>query len=73
MKKIAYLSLLLICLLPFSHALADDTELYILTQLMTQVPPDALIVLDLSGSMNWTPAGDTLYVDGSSHCSSQCL
>ena len=38
---------------------------------MTQVPPDALIVLDLSGSMNWTPAGGTLYINNnqSSHCS----
>ena len=70
MKKIICLLLLLIPLTLFSHALADDTDLYILTQLMQQVPPDALIVLDLSGSMNWTPAGGTLYVDAASHCSS---
>ena len=70
MKKIVFLLILLIFLVPFSHALADDTDLYILTQLMTQVPPDALIVLDLSGSMNWTPAGDTLYIDvgQKNHC-----
>jgi hypothetical protein len=48
MKKIICLSLLLIFLIPFSHAFANDTDLYILTQLMQQVPPDALIVLDLS-------------------------
>ena len=70
MKKIVYLSLLLISLISFSHAFANDTDLYILTQMMQQVPPDALIVLDLSGSMSWTPAEDTLYVDQSSHCSS---
>jgi hypothetical protein len=70
MKKIVFLLLLLVSLIPFSNALADDTDLYILTQVMEQVPPDALIVLDLSGSMNWTPAGSRLYVDSSSHCSS---
>ena len=32
---------------------ADDTELF-----MTQVPPDTLILLDMSGSMNWDPAGN---------------
>jgi hypothetical protein len=38
---------------------ADDTDLF-----MIQVPPDVLIILDLSGSMNWVPAGSTLYVSG---------
>jgi len=38
---------------------ADDTELFIV-----QNPPDGLIVFDLSGSMRWTPAGSTLYVEG---------
>jgi len=32
---------------------ADDTDLFVL-----QVPPDALIILDMSGSMNWDPAGN---------------
>ena len=32
---------------------ADDTDLFI-----TQIPPDALIILDKSGSMNWNPAGN---------------
>lgn len=40
---------------PFLYA--DDTDLF-----MIQVPPDVLIVLDLSGSMDWTPAGSTLYI-----------
>jgi Tfp pilus tip-associated adhesin PilY1 len=31
---------------------ADDTELFI-----TQLPPDALILLDMSGSMNYAPSG----------------
>ena len=36
---------------------ADDTDLF-----MVKVPPDVLITLDLSGSMDWTPAGSTLYI-----------
>jgi type IV pilus assembly protein PilY1 len=34
------------------YSLADDTELFI-----AQAPPDALILLDMSGSMNFAPAG----------------
>jgi hypothetical protein len=66
MKKMIYLLLLLVSLIPFSYALANDTDIYILTQVMQQVPPDALILLDLSGSMDWTPDGNTsynLYID----------
>ena len=36
---------------------ADDTDLF-----MIRVPPDVLIILDLSGSMNWVPSGTTLYI-----------
>ena len=36
---------------------ADDTDLFVV-----KVPPDVLITLDLSGSMDWTPAGSTLYI-----------
>lgn len=36
---------------------ADDTDLF-----MVKVPPDVLIILDLSGSMNYVPAGTTLYI-----------
>jgi len=61
MKKIVYLSLILIFLIPFSHAFANDTDLYILTELQQQAPPDALILLDLSGSMTNTPADQTSY------------
>lgn len=68
MKKIIYLSLLLVFVIPLSNSVANDTDLYVLDQTMEQVPADALILLDLSGSMNWTPAGGILYVDGSTHC-----
>lgn len=71
MKKIVYLSLLLILLIPFGHAFANDTDLYILTQMMAQVPPDALIILDLSGSMGQTPSGGTLYYDPGT-CTHNC-
>ena len=63
MKKIVYLLILLVSLIPFSDALSNDTDLYILTQIMQQVPPDALILLDLSGSMDWVPWNDALYYD----------
>lgn len=62
-KKIIVFTFLLIVLVPFFHAFANDTDLYILTQMMQQVPPDTLIILDLSGSMRWTPAGQYLYID----------
>ena len=70
MKKIICLSFLLISLIPFYPVFANDTDLYILTQIMQQVPPDALLILDLSGSMNNTPAGTTLYASSSSYCDS---
>ena len=56
MKKVMCFSFLLaILLIPFYRAFANDTDLYILTQLMQQVPPDGLILLDLSGSMSNYP------------------
>ncbi len=42
---------------------ADDIDLY-----LAQIPPDALIVLDLSGSMKWTTAGGTMYISTSDSC-----
>ena len=42
---------------------ADDIDLF-----LAQIPPDALIVIDLSGSMKWTTAGDTLYISSSESC-----
>jgi type IV pilus assembly protein PilY1 len=44
---------------------ADDTDLF-----FAQIPPDALIVLDLSGSMRWTTAGQTMYIDSLQTCGS---
>ncbi|MCX5912368.1 MAG: PilC/PilY family type IV pilus protein, partial [Deltaproteobacteria bacterium] len=38
--------------------------------LFTSVAPDALLVLDLSGSMRWTPNGERMYVSSTSGCSS---
>ncbi len=36
--------------------------------LFTSVAPDALIILDLSGSMLWTPAGERMYVRNDNQC-----
>ena len=63
MKKIIYLSILTILLVPFPCAFAADTDVYVLDQTIQQVPPDILFALDLSGSMRWTPAGSTMYID----------
>ena len=69
MKKIIYLSILIILLIPFYHAFAKDTDIYVLDQSMTQIPPDALIILDLSLTMMFPPPGGTLY---SSHPTTGC-
>ncbi len=63
MKKIIYL-LLLTLISCFSEVFAHDTDIYVLDQSMEQVPPDSLIVLDLSGSMRYTAAGPTMYIAG---------
>ena len=46
--------LVLFLLLPFSHALGGEEELF-----TGAAPPDALILVDWSGSMHWNPAGGT--------------
>ena len=69
MKKIIYLSILLVLLIPFYHAFAHDTDLYVLDQSMQQVPPDALIILDLSLTMDYPPPGGKLYALDGSNCS----
>lgn len=43
-------------LVPCLPSQADESALF------TSVSPDALIILDLSGSMRWTPAGEYMYV-----------
>jgi len=62
MQKKTYLVILLMLLSLSFQALAHDTDIYVLDQSMQQVPPDTLIVLDLSGSMGWTPVGSSMYV-----------
>ena len=49
-------------MLPFTYALAADTDIYVLDQSVTQIPPDILFDIDLSGSMRYTPAGATMYI-----------
>lgn len=63
-----------ICILLFLFALA--CPFYALGQsttedeeaLFTTVAPDALLLFDNSGSMNWTPAGGTMYISSASMC-----
>jgi hypothetical protein len=38
--------------------------------LFTSIAPDALIVLDLSGSMRWTPNGERMYTNSLNNCDS---
>jgi outer membrane protein assembly factor BamB len=69
LKKFVILSYSLILLLSGPELVtALDTDIYVLTYSQIQIHPDALLLLDLSGSMNWTPAGGSLFVDDSSHC-----
>jgi len=54
MKKTAFFILITASIMiSVGQLLADDTELFV-----SQVPPDALMLLDMSGSMNWDPAGN---------------
>ena len=59
-----FLVLLLGAILFHSPAQGDEDE----SALFTTLSPDALVVLDLSGSMRWTPAGKTMYISSSSSC-----
>ena len=49
---------------------AMDTDIYVLTYSQMHVRPDALLLFDLSGSMNWTPAGEIMYISSSQTCGS---
>jgi type IV pilus assembly protein PilY1 len=54
MKKIGFIVFFTTLILSSTIQLhADDTDLF-----TAQIPPDALILLDMSGSMNWDPAGN---------------
>lgn len=65
MNKVKKIILIVISLfvfaLPGNAFSADESVLF------TSVPPDALVVLDLSGSMDWNPAGGS-YTWGVSSC-----
>ncbi len=64
MKSLATLALITVLLGAGAiQGHADDIDLY-----LAQMPPDALIVLDLSGSMKWTTVGGTMYISGSELC-----
>ncbi|NTU42106.1 MAG: VWA domain-containing protein, partial [Nitrospirales bacterium] len=57
--KVLFVAVIL-CLLVFTgnaYSL-DETALF-----TSAVPPDALILLDLSASMNWTPGGEEMYTN----------
>lgn len=64
-RKIFSFALILGCLILGSQAYSQDE-----TALFTSIAPDTLIVLDLSGSMLWTPAGSVMYTSTSSDCDS---
>ena len=58
-KKHCILLAIVICFFIYTPGLyADESALF------TEVAPDALLVLDLSGSMNWAPAGEYMYTSG---------
>ncbi len=69
MRTKAFIIFLFLFVFSF-QCLAHDTDLYVLDQSMEQVPPDILFVLDLSGSMRYTPAGEYMYIPDSASCSS---
>ena len=52
MKKVIFIAFFIVLFTFVSQLHADDTDLF-----MIAVPSDVLIVLDMSGSMNYSPAG----------------
>src|SRR5512136_3188668 len=52
MKKFIFIAFFILSLMGAAQLHADDTELF-----MVAVPSDVLIILDMSGSMNYPPAG----------------
>ncbi|MCX5908995.1 MAG: hypothetical protein NTY64_17930, partial [Deltaproteobacteria bacterium] len=63
-KYIFALMLSMVLLGPRAYG-QDESALFV-----SQTQPDVLIVLDLSGSMNWTPAGEIMYTGDSGDCDS---
>jgi type IV pilus assembly protein PilY1 len=72
MRRISFLAGLFWILVSLSPCRALDTDIYVLSNAEVQVHPDALIILDLSSSMWWTPAGDTMYIGSGVSCGSPC-
>ena len=68
MRKIIFLLILWVCFIPLYGASAHDTDIYVLDQSMVQVPPDVLVLLDLSGSLEWNPAGEFMYIGDTVNC-----
>ena len=65
LKKINISWVLFLCTLILNSPVkADDAALF------NAVAPDALFILDLSGSMNWTPAGGIMYTLTGQPCNS---
>src|SRR4030042_7128066 len=64
-RRIFSFALILGCLILGSQAHSQDE-----TALFTSVAPDTLVVLDLSGSMLWTPAGSVMYTSTRNDCDS---
>ncbi len=64
MKTRMMILMLLVCgVMLASDARADETALF-----TTTTAPDALILMDLSGSMAWNPAGDNLKYGSTDSC-----
>ena len=70
MKKVFIILLFIILFSSPLPVIALDTDIYISTYAEMQIHPDALFILDLSGSMRWTPAGATMYIDTTKSCGS---
>ena len=58
-RKILFAFIISCTLLVCPSVRADESDLF------TTVAPDALILLDLSGSMDYPPPGEFLYIAGS--------
>ncbi len=65
-RKYFLFALILAGLFSSSIAYSQEDE----TPLFTTVAPDALIVLDLSGSMRWAPSGERMYTQSANSCNS---
>ena len=65
MRKQRYLIVILAFSIIFASpaAWADETAIF------TNIAPDAVFMLDLSGSMSWNPAGGTQYMSNDTTCS----